>query len=59
MRRRVSFHGMAERELHNAASYYNVKSSGLGHVVLDEVQRAVDQIREHPVLSPRSPATHV
>jgi toxin ParE1/3/4 len=52
MMRRVSFHPMAEQELNDAASYYNAQSPGLGHASLDEVQRAVDQILEHPEAAP-------
>ena len=52
MTRRVSFHPMAEQELNDAASYYNAQSPGLGHAFLDEVQRAVDQILEHPEAAP-------
>ena len=52
MTRRVSFHPMAEQELNDAASYYNAQSPGLGHASLDEVQRAVDQILEHPEAAP-------
>ena len=52
MRRRVSFHAMAEQELHDATSYYNDNSSGLGHAFLNEVQRAIDHIREHPEAAP-------
>jgi toxin ParE1/3/4 len=49
---RVSFHPMAEQELNDAASYYNAQSPGLGHASLDKVQRAVDQILEHPEAAP-------
>jgi toxin ParE1/3/4 len=52
MMRRVAFHPMAEQELNDAASYYNAQSPGLGNAFLDEVQRAVDQILEHPEAAP-------
>ncbi len=52
MTRRVSFHPMAEGELNDAANYYNAQSLGLGNTFLDEVQRAVDQILEHPEAAP-------
>jgi toxin ParE1/3/4 len=52
MIRRVSFHPMAEQELNDAASYYSTQSPGLGTAFLDEVQRAVDQILEHPEAAP-------
>jgi toxin ParE1/3/4 len=52
MMRRGSFHPMAEQELNDAASYYNSQSPGLGHAFLDEVQRAVEQILEHPEAAP-------
>ena len=52
MTRRVSFHPLAEQELNDAASYYNAVSPGLGVTFLDEVERALKQIREHPNAAP-------
>lgn len=48
----VSFHNMAEHELNEAASYYDAQSPGLGHAFLDEIERAVNQILEHPLATP-------
>jgi toxin ParE1/3/4 len=44
----VSFHPLAERELNDAAQYYELKSVGLGAAFLTEVQRCCDLIVEHP-----------
>ena len=52
MMRRVSFHPVAEQELNDAASYYNTQSPGLGNAFLDELQRTVGQICEHPEAAP-------
>jgi plasmid stabilization system protein ParE len=48
MTRRISFHPLAEQELNEAASYYNAASPGLGTAFLDEVERAIKQVLEHP-----------
>lgn len=53
MTRRSSFHPLAEQELNEAASYYNTVSPGLGTTFLDEVERAVKQILEHPEAAPQ------
>ncbi|MEK7404298.1 MAG: type II toxin-antitoxin system RelE/ParE family toxin [Acidobacteriota bacterium] len=50
--RRVSFHGMAERELDEAASYYSAESPGLGVTFLDEIRRCIQSILEHPEAGP-------
>ncbi len=52
MNRPVSFHPLAEQELNEAASYYEAASPGLGATFLDEVERAVNQILEHPESAP-------
>lgn len=52
MKRRVSFHAMAEQDLNDAASYYNASRPGLGQVFLDEVERAVTQILTYPEGAP-------
>jgi hypothetical protein len=41
---RVSFHRLAERELNDAALYYERESPGLGVRFLDEIQRYIDAI---------------
>ena len=48
----VSFHGMAEEELYEAARYYESQVEGLGNAFLNEVEYAVNQIREHPEAAP-------
>ena len=52
MNRTVSFHPLAEQELIEAANYYDAASPGLGTAFLDAVERAVNQIREHPETAP-------
>jgi toxin ParE1/3/4 len=44
----VSFHPLAERELNDAAQYYELESAGLGAAFLNEVQRCCDGIVEYP-----------
>ena len=45
---RVSFHELAERELNDAAIYYERESRGLGGKFLDEVERYIDAIVQNP-----------
>lgn len=45
---KVSFHRLAERELNDAAQYYEHESSGLGAAFLAEVERAYKLINDHP-----------
>ena len=40
----------AEKELTEAARFYEGEADGLGADFLDDVQRAVDRLREHPKL---------
>jgi len=44
----VSFHQLAERELNEAAQYYELEQPGLGSAFLNEVQRCLRAISEHP-----------
>jgi len=44
----VSFHPLAERELNDAAQYYEMESQGLGAAFLGEVERCCASILEHP-----------
>jgi plasmid stabilization system protein ParE len=44
----VSFHPLAERELNDAAQYYEMESPGLGAAFLSEVERCCTSIVEHP-----------
>ena len=48
MRVNVSFHRLAERELNEAALYYEEESKGLGAAFLDAVQRTLDFISDYP-----------
>jgi len=45
---RVSFHRLAERELNDAALYYERESRGLGTKFLDEIDGHVDAILKNP-----------
>jgi plasmid stabilization system protein ParE len=44
----VSFHRLAERELNDAALYYERQSPGLGVRFLEEIQRYVEAIVKNP-----------
>ena len=46
--KRVSFHELAERELNDAALYYELESAGLGIKFLDDVEQCVDAIIKNP-----------
>ena len=46
--KRLSFHDLAERELNDAAQYYEGESPGLGAEFVDEVERCADAITRHP-----------
>ena len=48
----VSFHEMAERELNEAAQYYEAEVGGLGSAFLSEVEYSIDRIKEYPDASP-------
>jgi plasmid stabilization system protein ParE len=45
---RVTFNELAERELNDAAQYYELERPGLGAVFIAEVQRCTDSISAHP-----------
>ena len=40
----------AEEEMTEASLFYEAASTGLGNSFLDDVQRVVDRLREHPYL---------
>ena len=40
MNRRVVFHPEAEDELHDATSYHDAESPGLGNALLEDLERA-------------------
>jgi plasmid stabilization system protein ParE len=42
------FHRLAERELTEAAQYYDLESPGLGSSFLEEVDRCIQSIDDHP-----------
>ncbi len=42
------FHRLADRELNEAAQYYELESPGLGSSFLQEVDRCLQSIEEHP-----------
>ena len=48
----VTFHHLAEIELNEAAEYYERERSGLARAFLNEVERAIQSILEHPEGSP-------
>jgi plasmid stabilization system protein ParE len=50
--KRVSFHVLAERELNDAALYYEQESEGLGLRFIDEVERYVGLVRDNPEAGP-------
>jgi toxin ParE1/3/4 len=45
---RVYFHRLAERELNDAALYYERESRGLGVKFLDEIERYIAAILKNP-----------
>ena len=48
----VSFHELAERELNDAAQYYDREQPGLGAAFIADVRRCTDAILEHPEAGP-------
>ena len=52
MNRRVVFHPEAEDELHDATSYHDAESPGLGNVLLEDLEHAIIQIIQYPESSP-------
>ena|SRR5437870_178387 len=50
---RVSFHRLAERELNDAALYYEQESPGLGVSFLDEIERYLGAIVRNPNAGPK------
>jgi plasmid stabilization system protein ParE len=49
---RVTFNELAERELNDAAHFYEYEQSGLGEAFIDEIRRCADAIAEHPEAGP-------
>ena len=52
MRRKVSFHELAEMELNDAAIYFENEQEGLGFRFLAAMEAAITHIQEHPQASP-------
>lgn len=48
----VSFHALAERELNDAARYYEREQPGLGAAFIADVRRCTDAILENPEAAP-------
>ena len=48
----VSFHELSERELNDAAQYYDQEQPGLGAAFIADVRRCTDAILEHPEAGP-------
>jgi hypothetical protein len=48
MSRRLTFHEAAERELTDAAAYYDNSRPGLGSSFIDDVEQAVARIEHYP-----------
>lgn len=46
------FHRLAERELNEAAQYYDAEEPGLGSSFLQEVDRCLQSIQAHPEAGP-------
>lgn len=49
---RVTFNELAERELNDAARYYELEQVGLGAAFITEVLRCTEAIAEHSEASP-------
>ena len=45
---RAAFHKLAERELNEAAQYYELETPGLGAAFLNEVEECQRSIEQHP-----------
>ena len=48
----VSFNALAERELNDAAHYYELESPGLGFAFLSEAERVCAAIEAYPEAAP-------
>ena len=48
----ISFNPLAERELNDAAQYYELESPSLGTSFLAEVEHSCKRITEHPEAAP-------
>ncbi|MDX6611160.1 MAG: hypothetical protein QOD75_346 [Blastocatellia bacterium] len=48
MKKRLSFHELAEQELNNAAAFYDSRQHGLGPLFIRQVQEAILLINANP-----------
>jgi plasmid stabilization system protein ParE len=48
----ISFNPLADRELNDAAQYYELESPGLGAAFLSEVERSCNEITKYPAGGP-------
>ncbi len=44
----ITIHEAAEAEINEAADFYDIESPGLGTVFIDEIQRAIENMINHP-----------
>ena len=49
---RITFNELAERELNDAARYYQHEQPGLGTAFIAEVRRCTEALAEHPESGP-------
>jgi plasmid stabilization system protein ParE len=49
---RVTFNELAERELNDAAQYYELEQSGLGSAFIIDIQRCTEAILAYPLAGP-------
>ena len=49
---RVTFNELAERELNDAAHYYELEQSGLGGAFITDIQRCTQAIEAYPLAGP-------
>jgi hypothetical protein len=49
---KASFHKLAQREMNEAADYYESVVNGLGNEFLDEVSYAIEFVKKHPEVCP-------
>jgi toxin ParE1/3/4 len=48
----ASFHELADRELNEAAQYYELETPGLGKTFVNEVERCLRSVSQHPEAGP-------
>jgi plasmid stabilization system protein ParE len=48
----ASFHELADRELNEAAQYYELETPGLGSAFVNEVERCLRSVSQHPEAGP-------